>query len=998
MTPIAPPPASVAAFSPLPLLDTDALEQLPPPLLLRYASWLRVSGQFDDAAAALALALDLRGESANLLDERAALALARSDVQEVRASWEERLARNPAPSARASYARALLELGEVAEASDIAEELLAEHSNLVTVHALYAEVALQQGDIATAHAFWAGQLAQDPGRITPQLALGRIALLGGDPDEARATLQRALTDLPNLTAVQVASAATLAEMLGQPGRSQMLRHRLVALEAQRTAHLAAEIAAALGLERLPGTATAVITAPDDDGTTAVTQRAARDASVPEPGPAAPPAATPGQPQPGEVLDAEANADDDATMTSVPLDQEIADPRVLETLQRVFGFPGLRTGQAAVINQILAGRDTLAILPTGAGKSLTFQLPSLLLSHMTLVLSPLIALMKDQVEGLPPALRERTVLLNSTLAPDEQRAALSDIASGRPALVYAAPERLRQPAFLRALRQGGVSLVVVDEAHCISLWGHDFRPDYLSIPASLPELGNPPVLAMTATASAETASSISKAFRRDLAVVRTSSFRPNLTYSTERLSRKEEKARRVVELCRELPGVGIVYVSSRRDADNLAGVLRDNGVSAVAYHAGLERGLRERNQDQFMRGAARVVVATVAFGMGVDKPDVRFIIHLSPSTSLEAYAQESGRAGRDGQPSRCILLFTSSDRGNQTKLANRDAMTLPQLRQVFAGIRENARGAWAIFDPSRIIVTGDLDDDPDERPDPRIGIGLLEQGGLLERHANAPVTWSLRRTTDTEGAAPDNNGDAEIWQAFTAWAPLPTQLGEDFSIDTAAACGALGISPETLARVLDAQPGWDATPGHRLPCLHLLPIEANTAAKLQRVIDDATRRARRRVDQMMAYAEGRTCRHAVLAAYLGERLPPCGDACDVCLGETQRARPAREARPTRRNVATQQDIDTILRAMGNLPFPLGKTGLTRLLEGSVQSRIQADRSPFFGALADLQKSKIDGAIDDLVSSGVLAYDRSREFPVLRITERGAVRLQDTAPDD
>jgi ATP-dependent DNA helicase RecQ len=993
LTTIAPPPASVAAFSPLPLLDNEAIDQLPPPLLLRYAGWLRVSGQFDAAEAALARALDLRGESASLMDERAALALARGDAQEVRRSWEERLSRNPAPSARASYGRALLELGEVAEASDIADALLEEHSNLATVHALYAEVALQQGDIATAHAFWAGQLTQDPARITPQLSLGRIALLGGDPDEARAALQRALTDLPTLTPAQVASAATLADMLGQTGRSQMLRHRLVAMEAQRSAHLAAEIADALGLENIPATPGP----PVDHGTQANGHERSAPAANVAHRPAAPETSH-SQPQPGEVLDAEAAADDAATITTVPLDQEIADPQVLETLQRVFGFQGLRSGQAAVINQVLAGRDTLAILPTGAGKSLTFQLPSLLLPHMTLVLSPLIALMKDQVEGLPSALRERTVLLNSSLAPEIQRTALSDIASGRPALVYAAPERLRQPAFLRALRQGGVSLVVVDEAHCISLWGHDFRPDYLSIPASLPELGNPPVLGMTATASAETAASIQKAFRRDLDVVRTSPFRPNLTYSTERLTRKEEKARRVVELCRELPGTGIVYVSSRRDADNLAGVLRDNGVSAVAYHAGLERGLRERNQDQFMRGAARVVVATVAFGMGVDKPDVRFIIHLSPSTSLESYAQESGRAGRDGQPSRCILLYTSSDRGNQTKLANRDAMTLPQLRQVFAGIRENAGGAWAIFDPSRIVVTGDIDDDPDERPDPRIGIGLLEQGGLLERHANAPVTWSLRRTSDSEGTAPDNPEDAETWQRFTTWAPLPTQLGEEFSVDTAVACSTLGISPETLALMLDAQPGWEATPGHRLPCLRLLPIEANTASKLQRVIDDAARRARRRVDQMMAYAEGRTCRHAVLAAYLGERLPPCGDACDVCLGETQRAKPSRESRPTRRNIATQQDIDTILRAMGNLPFPLGKTGLTRLLEGSVQSRIQADRSPFFGALADLQKSKIDGAIDDLVANGTLAYDRSREFPVLRITERGAVRLQDMAPED
>ncbi|MDQ2652957.1 MAG: RecQ family ATP-dependent DNA helicase, partial [Chloroflexota bacterium] len=777
MTTIAPSPASVAAFTPLPLLDNDALDQLPPPLLLRYASWLRVSGQFDATEAALTRALELRGESANLLDERAALALARGDAQEVRTSWEERLARNPAPSARASYGRALLELGEVAEASDIAEELLAEHSHLATVHALHAEVALQQGDIATAHTFWSGQLAQDPSRISPQLSLGRIALLGGDPDEARAALQRALADLSNLTAAQLGSAATLADMLGQTGRSQMLRHRLVALEAQRTAHLAAEIAEALGLESIP----AAPASPVDHGVKANgTARPAAKASVgPDPASPASPASPSRQPQPGEVVNAEVAADDASTMTLVPLDQEIADPRVLETLQRVFGFPELRAGQAAVINQVLTGRDTLAILPTGAGKSLTFQLPSLLLPHMTLVLSPLIALMKDQVEGLPPELRERTVLLNSSLAPDVQRTALSDIASGRPALVYAAPERLRQPAFLRALRQGGVSLVVVDEAHCISLWGHDFRPDYLSIPASLPELGNPPILGMTATASAETAASIEKAFRRDLDVVRTSSFRPNLIYSAERLNRKEEKARRVVELCRELPGTGIVYVSSRRDADNLAGVLRDNSVSAVAYHAGLERGLRERNQDQFMRGGARVVVATVAFGMGVDKPDVRFIIHLSPSTSLEAYAQESGRAGRDGQPSRCILLYTSSDRGSQTKLANRDAMTLPQLRQVFAGIRENARGAWAIFDPSRIIVTGDLDDDPDERPDPRIGIGLLEQGGLLERHANAPVTWSLRRTSDVEGVAPDDAEDADVWQRFTAWAPLPTQLGEEF---------------------------------------------------------------------------------------------------------------------------------------------------------------------------------------------------------------------------
>jgi ATP-dependent DNA helicase RecQ len=270
-------------------------------------------------------------------------------------------------------------------------------------------------------------------------------------------------------------------------------------------------------------------------------------------------------------------------------------------------------------------------------------------------------MKDQVESLPPSLRARSALINSTLTPDEQRRALDAIAEGAMKLVYAAPERLRQPSFLRALRQAGVSLVVVDEAHCLSLWGHDFRPDYLSIPAALPEIGDPSLLAMTATATPETAASLSGAFHRELEVVRTSAFRPNLFYAAERLGSKEEKARRVVALCRELRGTGIVYVSSRRDADNLAGVLRDHGVSAVSYHAGLEPRQRAVNQDRFMSGAARVVVATVAFGMGVDKPDVRMVVHINMPGSLDAYYQESGRAGRDGDIARCVLLYTPSDR-------------------------------------------------------------------------------------------------------------------------------------------------------------------------------------------------------------------------------------------------------------------------------------------------------------------------------------------------
>jgi ATP-dependent DNA helicase RecQ len=948
-----------------PAVTPAEFEHLPVKLQWKVLAWLRIDGKANLAAELLEGLFARTGASAAWLDERSAQALARGDLAAVRASWRERLEQSPAASARAGYARALLELGEIEEAAAIIDALLLSDGELATVQSLAAEIALQQGDVAAAYEYWSGQLSLDAPRIAALLALTRIALLSGDGEEARATLARAVADPTALTPAQLVTAAGLADLLAQPARSHALRVRYARLEAERIGALAAEIDAALGRDH------------------------ERQDHLPAAGRGTPPLPPVNGPQedPSVALVAE----------MPPAAEETPDdPRVLETLRAVFGHDGLLPGQSAVINRALAGTSTLAILPTGAGKSLTFQLSSLLLPGITLVLSPLIALMKDQVEGLPPGLREQTVLVNSTLTPSQHDAALRQIASGEAKLVYAAPERLRQQSFLRALRQGGVSLVVVDEAHCISLWGHDFRPDYLSIPASLPELGDPPLLAMTATASPETAAAIGAAFGRELDIVRTSAFRPNLFYTAEKLTTKEDKARRVIALCRELPGQGIVYVSSRRDAENLAGVLNDHGVRAVPYHAGLEPRVRAQNQDRFMQGMARVVVATVAFGMGVDKRDVRFIIHFSPSTSLEAYAQESGRAGRDGLPSRCILLYTAADRANQTRLAQRDAMDLDTLRQVYSGIKRHAVGPWAIFDPSRIVLQGDPGDDPDDLPDPRIGIGLLELGGLLERHPNAPVNWTLTRSREESPPdAPLPDADAEIWHGFAAWAELD-RAGDRLAIQTAAACAALDVSPDTLARVLDEQPEWDASEGARFPCLKLLPAGENAGARLQRVIDDAANRARARVDRMMTYAAGRRCRHVTLAAHLGERLPPCGEVCDVCTGEAEEAASSstrRERQPKKRTVAGDADAIVALKALLTAPFPLGKTGLVRLLEGSIQSRIQADRSPFFGSLADLRKSKIEGLIDELVMAGDLFHDRSGDFPLLRLTPAGRARLHD-----
>lgn len=947
----------------------DAL-QLPSDLQQKVLNWWRLGGNHDQAEALLVQIEERDGLTAALLDEAAALALARNDGEAVRAAWERRFERSAPPSARAQFATALLELGQLEEAAEIAEELAASAGDLATVRALVAEISLQQGDPGPAYDLATARLRADEANVSARLSLARIALLSGDVEAARASLSTALDNLESFTGGQLATAAGLAEFLGQPARAQALRLRGAMRDAERVAALATAIDEALG----------------------------RPAAAPDSRPARE-VASPRSVEAGAGRESESNPTPELLRLSGDdeVDEE-ADAATLQTLRDVFGYDQLRPGQARIINQVLRGQDTLAILPTGAGKSLTFQLPAAMLPQTTLVLSPLIALMKDQVDGLPPSLREQTVLLNSTLSPGEQREVLDDIASGHKKLVYAAPERLRQPAFLRALRSAGVSLVVVDEAHCISLWGHNFRPDYLTIPGALPELGDPPLLAMTATATPETARALSESFRRHLEEIRTSSFRENLFYAAEKHQTKEDKARRIVELCRETMGQGIVYVSSKRDAENLAGVLRDNGVKAVHYHAGMRPEERATNQDRYMRGEARVIVATVAFGMGVNKPDVRFIIHFSPATSLEAYAQESGRAGRDGLDSRCVLLYTGSDGGSMTRLANRDAFSLDMLREVFMGIRREAVGAWAIMNPSRITLTTPPEKDPDDMPDPRIGIGLLEMGGLLARHPTAPVKLSLTRSGEVDPtfsfAMPES---AALWEQFVGWIGLDRDGLNQVRIDVEEACNALQISPETLIAVLDEHPEWDLQEGERLPCFQLLSVGDNAAARLQRVLDDAARRGQQRVKRMMAYAEGRRCRHVMLAAHLGESLEPCGDACDICTGEVQgsKANPTpRKQQPRKRTTPGAADAVTVLKALASAPFPVGKTGLTRLLEGSIQSRIRADRSAFFGALSDLQKSKIDATIDALVNDGALAYDHSRDYPVLRLSQEGIAYLQNS----
>ena len=332
---------------------------------------------------------------------------------------------------------------------------------------------------------------------------------------------------------------------------------------------------------------------------------------------------------------------------------------LETLKRYFGYDSFRPGQEEIVSALLAGRDALAIMPTGAGKSLCYQVPALLLPGLTLVISPLISLMQDQVKGLNAA-GIHAAFINSSLTETQIARALDLAAEGSYKLVYVAPERLESPVFRSFAAGADISMVTVDEAHCISQWGQDFRPSYLKILDFIDSLPRRPIVsAFTATATREVKDDIVCTLRlHDPKVLVTGFDRPNLYFQVERTRRKDDF---VIQYLRDHPGEsGIIYCATRKNVDKLQELLTEYGFAATKYHAGLSAEARRKNQNDFIYDTAPVIVATNAFGMGIDKSNVRFVLHYNMPQSMENYYQEAGRAGRDGLPSQCVLLFSAQD--------------------------------------------------------------------------------------------------------------------------------------------------------------------------------------------------------------------------------------------------------------------------------------------------------------------------------------------------
>ena len=332
---------------------------------------------------------------------------------------------------------------------------------------------------------------------------------------------------------------------------------------------------------------------------------------------------------------------------------------LDVLQQVYGYEAFRPRQAAIIDRVLAGEDTLLIMPTGGGKSLCYQIPAILRKGVGLVVSPLIALMQDQVDALRQ-LGVRAAFLNSSLGKRAQRAVEQQLRAGELDLLYVAPERLMTPAFLAMLEEIDLALLAIDEAHCISQWGHDFRPEYLQLAEVRQRFPDIPCLAVTATADAPTQREILKRLRLpEEGLIVTGFDRPNIFYAV--ILKKSPKQQLLRFLEEEHDGdAGIVYCLSRKKVEETAQWLSDHGREALPYHAGLSAKIRQANQDRFLREEGLVIVATVAFGMGIDKPNVRFVAHLDLPKSLEAYYQETGRAGRDGLPANAWMTYSLAD--------------------------------------------------------------------------------------------------------------------------------------------------------------------------------------------------------------------------------------------------------------------------------------------------------------------------------------------------
>ncbi|MFA6171331.1 MAG: RecQ family ATP-dependent DNA helicase [Patescibacteria group bacterium] len=559
-------------------------------------------------------------------------------------------------------------------------------------------------------------------------------------------------------------------------------------------------------------------------------------------------------------------------------------KISQALKEHFNYNHFRPGQERAIESALEGKDALIIMPTGGGKSLCYQLPALMLPGITIVISPLIALMKDQVDGLEKRNIPAT-FINSSITPEESASRISGALAGTVKLLYIAPERFYNADFLRALKDLKVSLFAIDEAHCISEWGHDFRPSYMRLWSAISAVGRPPVMALTATATPEVRDDIARQLKMDNpASIITGFSRPGLQFGAIQANdaMKINIISNTVGSMEE--GGGIVYAGTRAKADGILAELLNQGVEAVGYHAGMDSEERKWVQEDFMNGRARVIVATNAFGLGIDKKDIRFVIHHDMPGTIEAYYQEAGRAGRDGKPALCLLLYAPRDRYLREFFIKGDNPPPAMVLDLYEALKSiDANPILVTYATLREMLSHDV-------PEMAVGTALkiLEREGYISRAREKNGNAYLKFLEDSRRFRGLVNSRAkrriEILEKLFNY--FDGRLNERLDLNIDEAASIIEVKKDVLTRALrkSADEGLlEYEPPFKGTEISLLKNVSRDEVKIDfSAMREKLERAYEKLEAMENYIYHFGCRQKYILDYFGEENPGDCKKCDNCL--------------------------------------------------------------------------------------------------------------------